>query len=43
MVVATYAALAVSALAAGSMKVDNLRCEYKSNPMGLDVAKPRLS
>jgi alpha-L-rhamnosidase len=40
---AVYAAWAVSALAAGSMKVEKLRCEYKNNPAGVDVVKPRLS
>ena len=23
--------------------VTNLRCEYRGNPLGIDVAKPRLS
>jgi alpha-L-rhamnosidase len=31
------------AMAAGSLTVDNLRCEYKTDPIGLDVAQPRLS
>ena len=26
-----------------ALQVSNLRCEYKSNPVGIDVAKPRLS
>jgi alpha-L-rhamnosidase len=26
-----------------ALRVKNLRCEYKVNPMGIDVAKPRLS
>ncbi|MFL7811977.1 MAG: family 78 glycoside hydrolase catalytic domain, partial [Anaerolineae bacterium] len=25
------------------MKVTNLRCEYKDNPLGIDVSRPRLS
>ncbi len=29
--------------AATSVSVTNLRCEYKSNPVGIDVASPRLS
>ena len=31
------------AMAAGSMKVDKLRCEYKTDPIGIDVMQPRLS
>lgn len=31
------------ALAAGSVTVDKLRCEYKTDPIGIDVAQPRLS
>lgn len=31
-----------SAVSAG-VRVENLTCEYLENPMGLDVAKPRLS
>lgn len=27
----------------GSLKVGKLRCEYRVNPMGIDVLKPRLS
>ena len=30
-------------LAAPTVKVERLRCEYKTNPIGIDVAKPRLS
>lgn len=26
-----------------SLQVQNLRCEYRNNPMGVDAAKPRLS
>jgi alpha-L-rhamnosidase len=29
--------------AAGSVKVANLRCEYKADPIGVDAARPRLS
>lgn len=30
-------------LAPGGITVDGLRCEYRANPLGIDVAKPRLS
>jgi alpha-L-rhamnosidase len=30
-------------LNAAALKVADLRCEYKTNPLGIDVAKPRLS
>ncbi len=30
-------------LAATPLSVANLRCEYKSNPLGIDVVKPRMS
>lgn len=32
-----------SARAEASVRVENLRCEYRVAPMGLDIAKPRLS
>jgi alpha-L-rhamnosidase len=31
------------AVAAQGVSLNNLRCEYLSNPLGLDVARPRLS
>ena len=31
------------AMAAGSLKVDKLRCEYKTDPIGIDAMQPRLS
>jgi len=34
---------ATVAMAAGSLKVDKLRCEYKTDPIGIDVPQPRLS
>ena len=34
---------AASASADTPLAVKNLRCEYKSDPMGIDVPKPRLS
>ena len=27
----------------GKVQVENLRCEYLANPLGLDAANPRLS
>ncbi|MCX6897136.1 MAG: glycoside hydrolase family 78 protein [Verrucomicrobia bacterium] len=44
--VASVLALAQSigtAVAAQGVKLTNLRCEYLSNPLGLDVPQPRLS
>jgi alpha-L-rhamnosidase len=32
-----------SALAESPLSVTNLRCEYKTNPIGIDVAQPRFS
>jgi alpha-L-rhamnosidase len=32
-----------AAFAASSLSVTNLRCEYKSNPVGMDVMNPRMS
>lgn len=28
---------------AGALRVERLRCEYRENPLGIDVARPRLS
>ena len=36
-------ALVVSASNAQAAEVQNLRCEYKQDPLGIDVVKPRLS
>ena len=36
-------ALTLSAAAAGAVGVDQLRCEYRLDPLGIDVANPRLS
>ncbi len=36
-------AMLVPSHAAGSLALKNLRCEYKSNPIGIDVIQPRLS
>ena len=33
----------IGAAAAESPRVEQLRCEYRSNPLGLDVSRPRLS
>jgi hypothetical protein len=39
-----FAALLLAPLAAlHAAAVANLRCEYRENPLGIDVAKPRLS
>lgn len=35
--------IAVVSLASTPLTVTNLRCEYKSNPVGMDVLHPRLS
>ncbi|HKN24830.1 MAG TPA: glycoside hydrolase family 78 protein [Candidatus Acidoferrum sp.] len=35
--------LASLALAATQLTITNLRCEYKSNPVGIDILQPRLS
>jgi alpha-L-rhamnosidase len=38
------AAMATAACkVAGGLRVDNLRCEYKTGPVGIDVVRPRLS
>jgi alpha-L-rhamnosidase len=44
-IVAFLAALLFAAVApaAEGLRVSGLKCEYKINPMGLDVVKPRLS
>jgi alpha-L-rhamnosidase len=40
----TLAASLLMPLAAiHAVEVQNLRCEYLENPLGIDVAKPRLS
>ena len=36
-------ACAGSALADTPLAVKNLRCEYKTDPLGIDVQRPRLS
>lgn len=36
-------ATALNTLADTPLAVKNLRCEYKTNPLGIDVRKPRLS
>lgn len=41
--IVAFAWLSVSASAAESIKITNLRCEYLENPLGIDVVKPRLS
>ncbi len=33
----------MKALSMSSLRVQNLRCEYQHNPLGIDVRKPRLS
>jgi alpha-L-rhamnosidase len=39
-----FAALLLAPLAAlHAAGLTNLRCEYRENPLGIDVAKPRLS
>jgi alpha-L-rhamnosidase len=42
-VAATMAACAINAHANTPVVVRNLRCEYKVDPLGIDVPKPRLS
>ena len=41
----TTIATATAGLSAltGGVRVENLRCEYLTNPLGIDVAQPRLS
>jgi len=37
-------ALLLALLAVGhAAEISDLRCEYRNNPLGIDVAKPRLS
>ncbi len=36
-------ALCTAALAAATLQPQHLRCEYRTNPQGIDVAEPRLS
>ena len=33
----------VAIVSAGDLAVVRLRCEYRANPLGIDVVKPRLS
>ncbi|HWC96134.1 MAG TPA: family 78 glycoside hydrolase catalytic domain [Candidatus Sulfopaludibacter sp.] len=40
LIVLTFAA---AALAASAIQPGNLRCEYRTNPQGIDVTEPRLS
>ena len=35
--------LANATLAKPAILVDNLKCEYKENPVGIDIVNPRLS
>jgi alpha-L-rhamnosidase len=41
--VAVTLSLASLALAATPLTIGNLRCEYKSDPVGMDILQPRLS
>jgi alpha-L-rhamnosidase len=41
--VAVTLSLVSLALAATPLTISNLRCEYKSNPVGIDILEPRLS
>ena len=41
--IALLLATATAAMAAGSLQVDKLRCEYKTDPIGIDVSQPRMS
>ena len=34
---------ALAASAEPPLSVTNLRCEYKTNPIGIDIAEPRFS
>jgi alpha-L-rhamnosidase len=36
-------ALSIPAFGAGNLKVSGLKCEYRTNPLGLDTPQPRLS
>ncbi|OXU15095.1 family 78 glycoside hydrolase catalytic domain [Sedimentisphaera salicampi] len=42
-IAAACSAILLTTLYAGSLKPENLRCEYRTNPLGIDAAKPRLS
>ena len=42
-VLAVMLSFATFAFAAAPLTVTNLRCEYKSNPVGIDVLQPRFS
>jgi len=33
----------IPVIAAAELGVDSQRCEYRDNPLGIDVTKPRLS
>ncbi|MCD6338821.1 MAG: family 78 glycoside hydrolase catalytic domain [Verrucomicrobia bacterium] len=37
------ALLCAASMVQGSIVVDGLRCEYRTNPLGIDAARPRLS
>src|SRR5260370_21522810 len=38
-----FLALACTAFGAASVRPQQLRCEYRVNPMGIDTTEPRLS
>ncbi|HLV89002.1 MAG TPA: glycoside hydrolase family 78 protein [Candidatus Sulfotelmatobacter sp.] len=41
--IAVFLLLSPFGLAATPLSLTNLRCEYKTNPIGIDVSKPRMS
>ncbi|NLF73349.1 MAG: family 78 glycoside hydrolase catalytic domain [Candidatus Anammoximicrobium sp.] len=41
--IAALVATTTVAWAAGSLQVERMRCEYKTDPIGIDVRQPRLS
>ena len=41
--ICSIVSLSLSHFAAGAIAVDNLRCEYLTDPLGIDQATPRLS
>ena len=43
LLIGTFAFLGSHAATAGETAVAGLRCEYRDNPVGIDVVKPRLS
>jgi alpha-L-rhamnosidase len=43
LVLLAWSGLLGAVLSAGAIEVQNERCEYLENPMGLDVVRPRLS